>query len=81
MVAERGLRQQRKGPTLKEKLEDTAGLLVDQTGDTLDTSSARETADSRLGDTLDVVAQNLAVALGTSLSESLSSLQMREQGR
>ena len=34
-----------------EDLEDTAGLLVDQAGDTLDTTTTGETADSGLGDT------------------------------
>ena len=58
---------------LKEDLEDTAGLLVDEAGDALDTSPARQPADSRLGDALDVVPKNLAVPLSTSLSESLSS--------
>ena len=60
--------------TLEEGLENTAGLLVDHGGDTLDTTTARETADGGLGDTLDVVAQDLAVALGTTLSETLAAL-------
>jgi hypothetical protein len=34
-----------------EDLEDTSGLLVDESGDTLDTTSSRQTADSGLGDT------------------------------
>ena len=59
---------------LKEDLEDTAGLLVDQTRDTLDTTTASKAADSRLGDTLDVITQDLAMTLRASLSESLSSL-------
>ena len=58
--------------TLEEGLEDTAGLLVDHGGDTLDTTTAGKTADRRLGDTLDVVAQDLPVALGTALSEALA---------
>ena len=58
---------------LEEELEDTAGLLVDESGDSLDSSTAGETADGRLGDSLDVVAKYLAVALGSSLAESLSS--------
>ena len=41
--------------TLEEDLEDTAGLLVDETRDTLDSSTTRKTADSGLGDSLDVV--------------------------
>ena len=60
--------------TLEEGLEDTAGLLVDHSGDTLDTTTASETADSGLSDTLDVVAQNLAVTLGATLAETLATL-------
>ena len=59
---------------LEEHLEDTAGLLVDEAGDALDTTAAREAADGGLGDALDVVAKDLAVALGAALSESLASL-------
>jgi len=60
--------------TLEEGLENTAGLLVDHGRDTLDTATTRQTADGGLGDTLDVVAQDLAVALGTTLSETLAAL-------
>ena len=41
---------------------------------TLDTTTTRETTDSGLGDTLDVVTKNLAVALGTALAETLAAL-------
>jgi len=58
---------------LEEDLEYTTGLLVDETGDTLDTTTTSETADSGLGDTLDVVAKDLAVTLGASLSETFAS--------
>ena len=60
--------------TLEEGLEDTAGLLVDHGGNTLDTTTTGETADGGLGDTLNVVAKNLSVALGTALSEALAAL-------
>lgn len=60
--------------TLKEGLEDTTGLLVDHGRDTLDTTTTSETTDSGLGDTLDVVTQDLAVTLGTTLAETLSTL-------
>jgi hypothetical protein len=60
--------------TLEEGLENTTGLFVDHSADTLDTSTASKTTDGRLGDTLDVVSKNLAVALGSSLSETLSAL-------
>ena len=58
---------------LKEHLQNTTGLLVDETGDTLDTTTASQTADSRLGDALDVVTQHFPVTLGASLSESFAS--------
>lgn len=58
--------------TLEEGLEDTTGLFVDHSGDTLDTTTAGKTTDSRLGDTLDVVTQDLAVTLGATLAESLA---------
>jgi hypothetical protein len=58
---------------LEKDLEDTTSLFIDETGDTLDTTTTRETTDSGLGDTLDVIAKDLAVTLGASLSESLSS--------
>ena len=57
----------------KEDLEDTAGLFIDEAGDTLDTTTASETANGRLGDTLDVITQHFAMTLGASLSEALSS--------
>ena len=57
----------------KEDLEDTAGLFIDEAGDTLDTTTASETANGGLGDTLDVITQHFAMTLGASLSEALSS--------
>ena len=53
---------------LKENLEDTTSLLVDETRDTLDTTTTRKTADGGLGNTLDVIAKHLAVTLGSSLA-------------
>ena len=47
---------------LEEELENTASLVVDQARDTLHTTSTCETADSGLGDTLDVVSQDLMSA-------------------
>jgi hypothetical protein len=58
---------------LEEDLEHTTSLLVDETGDTLDTATTSETANGGLGDALDVVAKDLPVTLGASLSESFSS--------
>lgn len=59
---------------LKEHLQDTPGLLVDEARDTLDTTAARQTPDGRLGDALDVVPEHLPVTLGATLAESLASL-------
>ena len=58
---------------LKENLQNTAGLLVDEAGDALDSTTTRKTADGGLGDTLDVITQHFAMTLGASLSEALSS--------
>ena len=57
---------------LQEHLQHPAGLLVDEPRDALDASSASETAYGWLGDALDVVAKDLPVTLGASLSESLA---------
>lgn len=55
-------------------LKHTTSLLIDQTGDTLDTATASKTANSRLSDTLDVITQHLAMTLGATLSQSFSTL-------
>ena len=57
----------------EENFKNTSGLFVDKTGDALNATSAGQSANGGLGDALDVVAKDLAVALGASLSESLSS--------
>ena len=58
---------------LQKYFENTAGLFVDQTRDTLDSTTASETADSGLGDALDVITKDLPVTLGASLSETFAS--------
>jgi len=58
---------------LQEDLEDPTGFFVDQSRDALDTTAASESANGWLGDSLDVVPENLALSLGASLSESFSS--------
>ena len=59
---------------LKEGLQHGTGLLVDETRDTLDTTSTSETTNSRLCNALDVVAQDFAMTLSTGLSETLATL-------
>ena len=58
---------------LEEDLEHAAGLLVDEARDTLHATTASETADGGLGDALDIIAKDLAVALGAALAQSLAS--------
>ena len=58
---------------LKENLKNSTSLLIDESRDTLDSSTTSQPPDCRLGDTLDVVSQHLPVPLGASLSESLAS--------
>ena len=65
---------------LKEDLEHTAGLLVDETGDTLHTSTTSETANGGLGDALDIVTKDLPVTLGASLSETFASFTATRHG-
>ena len=59
---------------LEEHLQDTTGLLIDESRDTLDTTPASKTTDGGLGDSLDVVTEYLPVTLGASLSKTFSSL-------
>ena len=65
---------------LKEYLEDATGLLVDESRDTLDSTTTCQTTDGGLGDTLDVITQHLAVPLGASLAEPLASFAASSHG-
>ena len=58
---------------LEEDLENTASLLVDQTRDALDTATTGKATNRGLGNALDIIAKDLAMALGTALSESFAS--------
>lgn len=57
----------------QEDLQYASRLLVNETGDTFDAAATGETPDRRFGDALDVIAENFAMTLGTSLSQSFSS--------
>ncbi|CAH8446513.1 unnamed protein product, partial [Heterobilharzia americana] len=57
---------------LQEHLQDTTSLLVDQARDTFDTTTTSQTADSRLRDTLDVVAKHLPMSFSSSFTQTLS---------
>ena len=58
---------------LQKYLQHTAGLLVDQTRDTFHTTTASQTADGGLGDTLDIITQHFSVTFGAPFAESFSS--------
>ena len=58
---------------LKKDLENSTSLFVNESRNTLDTTTTSETTDSGLGDSLDIVTKDLAMTLGASLSKSLSS--------
>ena len=65
---------------LQEYLENTTGLLVDQTRDPLYSTTASQSANGRLGDALDVIAKYFAMTFGTSLAQSLSSFSSSRHG-
>ena len=57
----------------QENLEHISGVLVDEEGDSLDTSSSGESSDGWLGDTLEDWSVVLSgVSLGSDLSDALS---------
>ena len=58
---------------LQENLENSTGLLVDEAGDTLHTTTASQTPNGRLCDTLDVITENFPVTLSATLSKTLAS--------
>ena len=57
----------------KEDLEDSSSFFVDQSADSLYSTTTRQTTDGWLRNSLDVVTKNLSMTLGASFSQSLSS--------
>lgn len=57
----------------QEHLQDTSGFLVDQAGDTLDSTATGQTTDCWLRDSLDVIAQDFAMTLCSSFAQAFSS--------
>jgi len=53
---------------LEEHLQDAAGFFVDQSGDPLDAATTGQPSDRRLGNALDVIAEDLAVTLRAALA-------------
>ncbi|TRY78829.1 hypothetical protein TCAL_12417 [Tigriopus californicus] len=58
---------------LKEHLEDSACLLVDQARDTLDATTTSQSSNCRLGDTLNIITQDFAMTLGASFAQTFAS--------
>ena len=58
---------------LEENLEDAPSFFVDETRYALHATATSETTNGRLGDSLDVVPEDLTMAFGTALAETLSS--------
>ena len=56
----------------QEDLQDSSCFFVDQSGDTLDTPTTRQTTNGWFGDSLDIVTKDLSVTLGTALAQSFS---------
>ena len=59
---------------LQEYLENSSGLLIDQSTDSLDTASSRQSPNCWFRYALNVIAKHFPVPLRTSLAQSLSSL-------
>ncbi|XP_059997862.1 uncharacterized protein LOC132515465 [Lagenorhynchus albirostris] len=59
---------------LQEHLQHTSGLFVNEAGDALDSPAPSKTPDGGLGDALDVISQNLAVALSATLAQAFAAL-------
>ena len=57
---------------LQKHLQYPAGLFINQTRYALDPTSAGQTPDGGLGDTLDIVTQNLTMALSAPLPQSFT---------
>uniref|UniRef100_V5H359 Uncharacterized protein n=1 Tax=Anoplophora glabripennis TaxID=217634 RepID=V5H359_ANOGL len=57
---------------LQEGLENTSDFFVDQSRDTLDTTSSGQSSDGWLCDTLDVITENLSVTLSTTFSQTFT---------
>ena len=60
--------------SVQERLQHRTGFVVDQTRNTLHTTSSRQTADSGLRDTQNVVTHHLAMSLRTSLAKTFTTL-------
>ncbi len=59
---------------LQEDLQNASSLLINETSDALDAPAPRQSSNCWLGNALDVVSANLAMALCAALTETLATL-------
>ena len=57
---------------LEEDFENASCLFIDEARDTLYTASASKTSNGRLGDALDVITKDFAMAFGTTFAQAFS---------
>ena len=58
---------------VQEHLQNASRFFVDQSGDAFDASTTSQTSDGRLGDALDIVAQNFYVSLCAAFAQAFPS--------
>lgn len=58
---------------LEEHLQHASGLLVDEAGDTLDSTATCQSSDGGLRDSLDVVPEHFAMSLGATFAQTFAS--------
>jgi len=58
---------------LEEDLQDSTSFFIDESRNTLDTTTTGKTTDGRLGNTLDIITKYLSVTLGATLSKAFAS--------
>ncbi|XP_011818312.1 PREDICTED: uncharacterized protein LOC105526832 [Colobus angolensis palliatus] len=66
---------------LQKNLENTSGLLINQTGDSFNPTTSSKAPNSRLSNTLDVIPQHLPVALGASLTQTFTAFAATRHSR
>merc|ERR1712198_290177 len=65
---------------LQENLENTPGLLINETTDPLNTTPSCKSPNCRLGNALDIIPQHLTVSLGTTLAQTLATFASASHG-
>ena len=69
-----GVRDRVADHVFEEYFQHAAGLFVNEPRNTFHATAASQTADRRLGDTLDVITQHFTVALSAALAKTFAAL-------